>query len=642
MAVNINTGLAGVKGVKLDRALWSRSNKVVLSRTTPLPLSPADGDFYIVPSSDLTIPNQIAFWSDDEADWLLLIPTEGWVAYVVDANQNVQFDGSSWVQFDAGGIPSSYLDTDTGLTANSNTRVPSQQAVKTYVDGIAVNLGKRQRVRAATTANITISTALNNADTLDGVTLATGDYVLVKDQSSAAENGIYMVGVSPARTSEFDTYNEHPGSLIAVEEGTANADSIWLCTSNAGGTLGSTSIVFSHFTAGSGDVVGPGSATDENPAVFDGVTGKLLKELSYSTFTTKLSVMVGDSGSGGTKGLVPAPASGDAAANKFLKADGTWSALTGIGLGDVTGPGSSTANAIVLFNGTSGKVIKDSLITVDTDGTLAANSDTVIATQKAVKTYADALIAANDAMVFKGVTDCSANPNYPAADRGATYRVSVAGKIGGASGINVEVGDMFICLDDGTASGNQATVGSHWSIIQTNLDGAVINTRQIISGNGLTGGGDLSADRTLAVGAGTGIVSNADDVAIDKATAANVWAATSNKVLTSDIIFTAADPVTLTDAATIAVDMATFLNAKVTIAGNRTLGAPSNVKNGQSGCIEIIQDGTGSRTLAYHADWLFAGGTDPVLSTAAGTKDLLFYQVLSNGKTFGSLVKAVA
>ncbi len=58
---------------------------------------------------------------------------------------------------------------------------------------------------------------------------------------------------------------------------------------------------------------------------------------------------------------------------------------------------------------------------------------------------------------------------------------------------------MFICLDDSTSSGNQATVGSHWSIIQTNLDGAVINTRQVISGAGLTGGGDLSADRTLAM-----------------------------------------------------------------------------------------------------------------------------------------------
>lgn len=111
---------------------------------------------------------------------------------------------------------------------------------------------------------------------------------------------------------------------------------------------------------------------------------------------------------------------------------------------------------------------------LDTDGALTANSDTKIASQKAVKTYVDGIVAATDAMVFKGVIDCSANPNYPAADRGHTYRISVAGKIGGASGINVEVGDIIICLDDGTSSGTQAGVGSNWNIIQANIDGAVV------------------------------------------------------------------------------------------------------------------------------------------------------------------------
>jgi len=127
-------------------------------------------------------------------------------------------------------------------------------ATKSYVDGIAVNLGKRQRVRVATTANITISTALNNGDTLDGVTLVTGDLVLVKDQSSASLNGVYVVGASPARAAEFDTYDEHPGSLIAVQEGTANEDTIWLCTSNVGGTLNTTAIDFATFTATVGNI----------------------------------------------------------------------------------------------------------------------------------------------------------------------------------------------------------------------------------------------------------------------------------------------------------------------------------------------------------------------------------------------------
>ncbi|HWA22337.1 MAG TPA: hypothetical protein VG735_08085 [Caulobacterales bacterium] len=111
---------------------------------------------------------------------------------------------------------------------------------------------------------------------------------------------------------------------------------------------------------------------------------------------------------------------------------------------------------------------------IDTDGTGASASASKFWTSAAAKTYADQLIAAADAMVFKGSIDCSANPNYPAADAGHTYRVSVAGKIGGASGTNVEAGDLLLCKTDSTASGNQATVGSAWTITQTNVDGGVV------------------------------------------------------------------------------------------------------------------------------------------------------------------------
>lgn len=74
-----------------------------------------------------------------------------------------------------------------------------------------------------------------------------------------------------------------------------------------------------------------------------------------------------------------------------------------------------------------------------------------------------------DAMVFKGAIDCSANPNYPAADAGDVYKVSVAGKIGGASGLDVLAGDTLYCTTDGTASGNHATVGSNWNVANENV-----------------------------------------------------------------------------------------------------------------------------------------------------------------------------
>lgn len=165
-----------------------------------------------------------------------------------------------------------------------------------------------------------------------------------------------------------------------------------------------------------------------------------------------------------------------------------------VGLGNVDNTSDATKNAaaVTLTNKTiSGAANTITNLTtamfasnvVDTDGTLATNSDTRIPSQKAVKTYVDGIIAAQDAMVFKGVINASTNPNYPAADRGDTYRISVAGKIGGASGTNVEAGDLIICITDGTAAGTQAGVGANWSVIQTNLDGAVIGPASATSGN---------------------------------------------------------------------------------------------------------------------------------------------------------------
>jgi hypothetical protein len=83
--------------------------------------------------------------------------------------------------------------------------------------------------------------------------------------------------------------------------------------------------------------------------------------------------------------------------------------------------------------------------------------------------------------------------------------------------------------------------------------------------------------------------------------------------------------VTLTDAATIATDLSLGNQFQVTLGGNRTLGAPTNVVAGQSGVIRVVQDGTGSRTLAFNSVFKFPGGTAPTLTTTANAVDLLAY-----------------
>ncbi len=120
-----------------------------------------------------------------------------------------------------------------------------------------------------------------------------------------------------------------------------------------------------------------------------------------------------------------------------------------------------------LWNGSAwGAVSLGSGITLDTDGSLAANSDTKVPSQKAVKTYVDT--AVTGLLDYKGTTDCSANPNYPAASKGDAYIVSVAGKIGGASGTSVDAGDWFIAKAD-NAGGTEASVGTSWGHVEHNV-----------------------------------------------------------------------------------------------------------------------------------------------------------------------------
>jgi hypothetical protein len=94
----------------------------------------------------------------------------------------------------------------------------------------------------------------------------------------------------------------------------------------------------------------------------------------------------------------------------------------------------------------------------------------------------------------------------------------------------------------------------------------------------------------------------------------------------------------LTDGATITPDFAVANNYSVTLGGNRTLADPTNLTAGQSGCIWITQDGTGSRTLAYGSAWDFTGGTAPTLTTTASAVDCLVYAVQSSTKITATLI----
>lgn len=99
-------------------------------------------------------------------------------------------------------------------------------------------------VTRATTENITIATALVTGEEIDGTVLVAGDLVLVKDQTNAEENGIYVAGAVPARHEDFTEYDAHAGILVFVEEGGSISNTYWLCTSTTTGTIDVTDITF--------------------------------------------------------------------------------------------------------------------------------------------------------------------------------------------------------------------------------------------------------------------------------------------------------------------------------------------------------------------------------------------------------------
>ncbi len=134
------------------------------------------------------------------------------------------------------------------LTPSSGNDAANKSYVDTQITNVTTLFTSKGTVRVATTANGTLATAYENGDVVDGVTLATGDRILIKNQSSPAENGIYVVNASgaPTRASDMDVWSEVPGAWVTVQQGTTNADTTWLSTADQGGTLNTTAITFSN------------------------------------------------------------------------------------------------------------------------------------------------------------------------------------------------------------------------------------------------------------------------------------------------------------------------------------------------------------------------------------------------------------
>tara|TARA_R100000654_G_scaffold21872_2_gene44096 strand:- start:868 stop:2184 length:1317 start_codon:yes stop_codon:yes gene_type:complete len=178
-------------------------------------------------------------------------------------------------------------------------------ANKGYVDGVAQGLDIKDSCKVASTANVTIATALNNGDTFDGISLSTGDRVLLKDQNTASENGIYIVGASPSRADDLATGADASGMFTFVEQGT-NAENGFVCSSDKGSAVvGTNNLSFVQFSGAGQITAGNGLDKSGNSLSVDlKANGGLVIEsteiavdLGASSITGTLAVANGGTGS---------------------------------------------------------------------------------------------------------------------------------------------------------------------------------------------------------------------------------------------------------------------------------------------------------------------------------------------------------
>ena len=258
------------------------------------------------------------------------------------------------------------------ITGLADPTADADAANKGYVDGVAQGLDVKDSVVATTTANGTLSTAFANGQSIDGVTLQTGDRILIKNQTTASQNGIYNVNASgaPSRTTDMGTGSNAAGAFVFVEQGTVNAENGFTCTSDTGSAVvGTNNLTFAQFSGAGQIIAGDGLDKSGNTLSVDlKANGGLVIEsteiavkLDASSITGTLAI--GDGGTGATTASAALTALGLSNYAKTLIDDADAAAArTTLGLGSIA---IQAANSVSITGGSITNLTTFDGITID-------------------------------------------------------------------------------------------------------------------------------------------------------------------------------------------------------------------------------------------------------------------------------------
>ncbi len=465
------------------------------------------------------------------------------------------------------------------VTGLGSPSANSDAATKSYVDDLVAGLRTRVIAECATTANVNLTNGLEAGDAIDGVTLVAGDRVLVKDQSTATENGLYLAVSSGAssRDPEHDSIAELSGGMVVVNQGTANDNKIFLCTTDSSGSLGSTNITYTTITPqnvgtvtsiATGTGIDGGTITSSGTIAIDSTVATLsgTQTLTNKTLTTpKIGTSILD-----TNGneLAKLTATGSAV-NEFTVAN---AATGGSPTLSATG-GDSNIDLDLLAKGTGHVTVRGNTNAGAIQFNCESNSHGQI-----VKSQPHSAAVTNEMLLPAGAS--STLVSLVSTDT-LTNKTLTSPKIG--TKIDDTNGNELFNLTATSSAVNEFTVAN-----------AATGNNPVISATG----GDTNVGIEFTA-KGSGFIKFNDLAYIPQ----QALTSSSNAV---------------------AWDVQAKPNAFHLTTENTTFSAPTNNVEGSFICLEINYNG--SHTIAFNTVFEFAASTAPTFTSTDGKTDILVFR----------------
>ena len=357
------------------------------------------------------------------------------------------------------------------ITNLADPTADADAANKGYVDGVAQGLDVKDSVVATTTANGTLASAFANGQTIDGVSLSTNDRILIKDQNTATENGIYKVNASgaPTRVDDLATGADAAGAFVFVEQGTVNAENGFVCTSNKGSAVvGTNNLAFSQFSGAGQITTADGLQKTGNTISVDlKANGGLVIEsaevavdLAASSITGTLAI--GDGGTGATSASAARTALGLAIGTNVQAFDAQLADVAGLTPSDsgfIVGNGSN----FIIESGTTARASLG--LTIGTD--VEPHSDKLTELATMAQNTADALadLTNTEVAILDGATVSTSELNIMDGDTSATSTtLALADRMvmnDAGTMKQVALSDLVTFLEDGSASGFDIDGGTY-------------------------------------------------------------------------------------------------------------------------------------------------------------------------------------